>query len=72
MTFPTYADHDGLGLADLVAKGEVTPAELAEAAIERIEQHNPALNAVVFKGYDDARKAAAGACPTARSRACRS
>jgi amidase len=26
-----------------------------EAAIERIERHNPTLNAVVYKGYDDAR-----------------
>jgi amidase len=32
-----YADYDGLGLAALVRKGEVTAAELLEAAIERIE-----------------------------------
>ena len=30
-------------------------SELVEAAIERIERHNPTLNAVVYKGYDDAR-----------------
>ena len=42
-----FSDYDGLGLAELVAKGEVTPLELTEAAIERIERHNPALNAVV-------------------------
>jgi amidase len=58
-----YSDYDGLGLAELVAKKKVTPAELVEAAIERIERHNPTLNAVVYKGYDDARKAAAGALP---------
>lgn len=58
-----YSDYDGLGLAELVRKGEVTPAELAEAAIERIERHNPTLNAVVYKGYDDARRWAAGALP---------
>ena len=58
-----YADYDGLGLAELVAKKQVTPAELVEAAIDRIERHNPTLNAVVFKGYDDARKAAAGPLP---------
>src|SRR6185312_14477309 len=28
---------------------------LVEAAIERIERHNPTLNAVVYKAYDDAR-----------------
>ncbi|MDP9102588.1 MAG: amidase family protein [Pseudomonadota bacterium] len=58
MPFAEYADHDGLGLAALVRKGEVSPAELVEAAIERIERHNPALNAVVYKAYDEARKAA--------------
>lgn len=58
-----YADYDGLGLAALVRKGDVTPAEVLEAAIERIERHNGALNAVTFKAYDEARKTAAGALP---------
>ena len=58
-----YSDYDGLGLADLVARKEVSPAELVEAAIERVERHNPSLNAVVYKGYDDARKAAQGPLP---------
>ena len=31
-----YAEFDGLGLAELVRKRDVTPAELVEAAIERI------------------------------------
>lgn len=39
MTFTDYADYDGFGLAALAAKGEVSPAELVEAAIERIERH---------------------------------
>ncbi len=56
-----YADHDGLALGALVAKGEVTPAELVEAAIERIERRNGVLNAVVHKAYDEARRAARGA-----------
>jgi amidase len=63
MSFPEYANHDGLGLAALVAAREVTPSELAEAAIERIERHNGALNAVVYKAYDEARATAAGALP---------
>ncbi|MEY4256150.1 MAG: hypothetical protein RLZZ141_1377 [Pseudomonadota bacterium] len=58
-----YCDYDGLGLADLVARKEVSPAELVEAAIERVERHNPSLNAVVYKGYEDARKAAQGPLP---------
>ncbi|MEP7210701.1 MAG: amidase [Alphaproteobacteria bacterium] len=58
-----YSTYDGVGLAQLVAKGDVSPAELTEAAIARIERHNPKLNAVVFKGYDDARRQAASALP---------
>jgi amidase len=53
-----YSDYDGLGLAALVRKREVTPLELVDAAIARIERHNPALNAVVYKAYDEAREQA--------------
>ena len=63
MSFPDYASYDGIGLGELIAKGEVSPLELADASIERIEKHNPALNAVVYKGYDDARAAAKGKLP---------
>ncbi len=63
MAFDEYADHDGLGLAALVASGEVSPGELVEAAIERIEKHNGVLNAVVHKAYDEARATAAGDLP---------
>ena len=63
MAFAEYAEFDGLGLAALVRKGEVTAAELVEAAIERIERHNGSLNAVVFKAYDEARKTAAAPLP---------
>ena len=63
MTFADYADFDGLGLAELVKKREITPAELVEAAIERIERHNGVLNAVVYKAYDEARKTAGGDLP---------
>jgi amidase len=58
-----YAEYDGLGLAELVRTRQVTPAELVEAAIARIERHNPTLNAVVHKGFDDARRWAAGDLP---------
>ena len=56
MRLPEYGEHDGLGLAELVRRGEVTPAELVEEAIARTEELNPTLNAVVFKGYDLARQ----------------
>ncbi|MEE2702809.1 MAG: amidase [Myxococcota bacterium] len=58
-----YSEYDGLGLAELVRKGEVSAAELVEAAIERIERHNPTLNAVVYKAYDEARETAARELP---------
>jgi amidase len=63
VAFAEYAAFDGLGLGELVRKGEVAPAELVEAAIERIERHNGALNAVVYKAYDEARRVAAGELP---------
>lgn len=63
MGFDEYSNYDGLGLAELVRKGEVQPSELVEAAIERIEKHNGTLNAVVYKAYDEARRVAAGELP---------
>ncbi|MEE8535987.1 MAG: amidase family protein, partial [Kiloniellales bacterium] len=63
MAFKEYAQYDGLGLAALVKKKQVSPAELVEAAIERIEAHNGKLNAVVHKAYDEARRTAAAALP---------
>jgi amidase len=50
---------DATDQAALVAKGEVTPSELLEAAIERIEHSNPSLNAVVIRWFDHARSVAA-------------
>ncbi len=63
MGFPEYSDYDGLGLAELVRRGEVTPSELCEEAIARIEKHNDRLNAVVHKAYGPARRQAAGELP---------
>ncbi|OBK22650.1 amidase [Mycobacterium asiaticum] len=50
---------DATDQAALVARGEVTPTELLDAAIERIEQSNPALNAVVIEWFEHARSVAA-------------
>lgn len=58
MGISDYASHDALGLAQLVKSGKVSAVELAEEAIGRIEKHNPALNAVVTKIYDQGRAAA--------------
>src|SRR5215467_11340572 len=51
---------DATAQADLVRRGEVHPSELAEAAIARIEQVNPKLNAVIRTRFDAARLEAAG------------
>ena len=58
--FAEYVEHDGLGLAELVRGGQVSALEVLEAAIARIEQLNPGLNAVVTKVYDEARAEAQG------------
>jgi amidase len=53
-----YADFDGLGLAHLVRHRELTPVELVDAAIARVEELNPRLNAVIFSAYEQARQRA--------------
>jgi amidase len=58
MSFAEYGDYDGTGLAHLVRRGEVSPCELLEEAITRAEKHNPTLNAIVYKAYDEARRSA--------------
>ena len=56
--FPEYEAYDGLGLAELVRRGEVHPGELVDAAAERMDRHESALNAVVHRMVDRARAAA--------------
>jgi amidase len=60
MNLTEYARYDGLGLAELVAKKQVSPKELAQTALKAIETVNPAINAVVetypdrIEGLDEA------------------
>lgn len=51
-----YDDCDATGLAQLVRDREVHPRELIEAAIERAELRNPALNAIIHRQFDRARE----------------
>ena len=53
--FAEYDDYDGLGLAGLVEKGEVSAEELLDEAVTRTGRINPAINAVTHKHYDEAR-----------------
>ena len=47
MRLSQCAEHDGLGSAALISKGEVSAAEVKAAALEAIELINPHLNAVI-------------------------
>ncbi|HXT22302.1 MAG TPA: amidase [Thermoanaerobaculia bacterium] len=63
MLLPEYDRLDAVDLAALVRRGEVHPRELVDAAIERIEARNPAINAVVHRRFERAREEAAGPLP---------
>ncbi len=55
--------RDATELAGLVARGEVTPDELLDAALAAVAARNPALNAVVMVKEDAARRAIAAGLP---------
>ena len=59
MSFPEYEDLDGLGLAELVRKKEITPGEVIEEAIRRAEALNPELNFLNVEAFDEGRRMAA-------------
>jgi len=46
---------DAVGVAVAISSGKISVAEVTEAAINRAEKVNGALNAIVLKTYDDAR-----------------
>ena len=50
-----YLAHDSVGLADLIARREVSALDVIEAAAARLEAVNPRLNAVTLETVDQAR-----------------
>ena len=54
-----YGKLDGMGLAALVKKGEVSASEVLEEAIRRAEAVNGTLNFLTYKAYEEGRKMAA-------------
>ncbi|MCP3104363.1 amidase [Myxococcus sp. K15C18031901] len=58
-----FVSLDATAQAELVRRREVTPLELVDAAIARIERCNPKLNAVVQTQFDTARERARGPLP---------
>lgn len=63
MSIPEYDRLDALALAELVARREVSAAEVLEAALERADAWNPRLNALVARYDDEARARAKGPLP---------
>src|SRR5215470_8371283 len=65
-TVPSVTDTtwlDATAQADLVRRGEASPAELVDAAIARIEALNPRLDAVIRTRFDQARAQSTGTLP---------
>lgn len=56
-------EHDAVALAELIRRRELSPVEVAEAAVARVEKVNPALNAVEFAAFEQAVEAAANPAP---------
>jgi amidase len=56
MAFREYGDYDGVGLADLVRKKQLSAGELLDEAITRTAKVDPQINAVVVKHYDFAQR----------------
>lgn len=52
MKISEYASYDAVGLGELVARGEVSPRELATTALAAIEAINPQINAVIEIYHD--------------------
>lgn len=65
MSFKEYGDHDALGLASLVRKGEVSAQELLDEAAARTDAINPHINAVAVRHDDHARRQIAEGLPDA-------
>lgn len=61
--FEDYANHDAMGLAELVRRKEVSPIELVETALSAIETLNPRLHAVTTVLEEQARAAAESVLP---------
>jgi len=59
LTFTEYRDLDATGLAEAIAKGDLTAAEVLEIAIARAEAVNPRINAIVHDQFDQARRSIA-------------
>src|SRR5215510_8641755 len=51
-TLSELANYDALGLAELIRKKQISPLELVDDVIGRVERVNPKINAVLTKLFD--------------------
>lgn len=58
-----YTQYDGLGLSQLIARGELSAAELLEQSMARADRLNPSLNAIIHRFDERARTTAKHALP---------
>ncbi len=57
------ARTDAVGLAEMIRDGDLSPAELIDDTIDRIERLDPDVNAVIHPAFEKARATAAGDLP---------
>ncbi len=55
---PEFAYASAAELAALIRRRAVSPVELLDAVIERVQRRNPSLNAFVYTNFDEAREQA--------------
>jgi len=60
MNLVEYAQYDGLGLAETIRNGDISPTEAAELFIAAVEMVNPHINSVI-EVYNDVLEIAKGA-----------
>ncbi len=60
---PELARLDAVGLAEVIRRGELSPAEAVQASIDRIGAVDPELNAVIIPRFERALGDAAGDLP---------
>jgi Asp-tRNA(Asn)/Glu-tRNA(Gln) amidotransferase A subunit family amidase len=63
MQLAEYTQHDGIALAQLVARGEISARELVDAALARIDECDGELGALVRRHDDRARQQAEAVSP---------
>ena len=62
--FKEYTQYDALGLAALVQSGDVSAKELLDAAVDRANQLNPSLNAIIHRFDERAYQEAQSGLPS--------